>query len=112
MVGNKFFKKRNVKFGGKEEYYGKDTKHKDNWGEETIKGGHIGRYPTDILRYDVRKGTGGASTRPNELVDYMIKTYSNIGDHILDICCYDALTGKRAIQLQRNYTGIDLNPIL
>ena len=113
MVGNKFFKKRVVMYGGKEEYYGKDKKHKDNWGKETIEGGHTGKYPNTLLKYPVRKNKKGeinASTRCDKMVDYFIKTYTNPLDHILDITCYDALCGKRAILLNRKYTGVDINP--
>tara|TARA_R110000824_G_scaffold102588_2_gene244046 strand:+ start:971 stop:1639 length:669 start_codon:yes stop_codon:yes gene_type:complete len=90
---------------GKSEYYG-------SRGENKIpkKKGHYGKYPTNILEFPrhIRK----ASTRPDELVDYFIKTYTNLGNHILDITCYNALTGKRAILLGREYTGVDLNPQL
>ena len=44
------------------------------------------------------------------MVDFFIKTYTNEEDHILDITCYDALTGLRSKLLNRKYTGIDLEP--
>jgi len=108
MVGDEFHEKRNVKFGGKQGYYGKEGNNKKN--EYNKEEGHKGRYPNDLLEYDIRKGKGGASTRPDELVEFIIKTYTNENDNILDITCYDALTGKIAKKLNRNYTGIDLAP--
>lgn len=113
MKGNTFHKKRVVKYGGKCEYYGNDKKHKTSWGYETENGGHKGRYPNTLLEYPIRKSKASennASTRTDEMVDFFIKTYTNEEDHILDITCYDALTGKRAKKLNRNYTGIDLEP--
>ena len=111
MVGNELRMKRNVKFGGKQEYYGEDTKHKDgNWGEETEEGAHRGRYPTDTMEFPIRKGRGGAGTRSEEMVEYIVKTYSNEGQSVLDITCYDAITGHVCKRLGRKYVGIDLNP--
>ena len=112
MKGKEFHKKRNVIYGGQDKYYG-ECKVKDGWGEETDEGGHKGRYPNTFLEYPIRKSKkkdkNTASTRPDELVDFFIKTYSNEGDNILDITCYDGLTGKRCQILNRNYLGIDKN---
>ena len=90
-----------------------DKQHKKSWGYETEKGGHKGKYPNTLLEYPIRKsktGENNASTRTDEMVDFFIKTYTNEEDNILDITCYDALTGKRAKLLNRKYTGIDLEP--
>ena len=56
------------------------------------------------------KGEGGAGTRHADMVDYFIKTYSNEGDRVLDLTCYDAITGERCQELGRNYIGIDRDP--
>ena len=50
-------------------------------------------------------------TRDDENIDYFIKTYSNENETILDITCYNYLTGIRAKKLNRKYIGIDLEPI-
>ena len=117
MVGNEFHKKRNVIFGGQDKYYG-ECKVKEKiggWGEETIEGGHKGRYPNTLLDYPIRKSKkkdkNTASTRTDDMVDFFIKTYTNENDTILDMTCYDGLTGKRCDVLNRNYIGVDLNPI-
>ena len=109
MKGDKFVAKRNVKVGGKQAYYGEKLVNKKN--EYIEAEGHKGKYPNDLLEYPIRKGEGGASTRPDELVDFFIKTYTNEGDKVLDITCYDGLTGKRCDILKREYTGIDLDPV-
>ena len=117
MVGNEFHKKRNVIFGGQDKYYG-ECKVKEKiggWGEETIEGGHKGRFPNTFLEYPIRKSKkkdkNTASTRTDDMVDFFIKTYTNENDTILDMTCYDGLTGKRCDVLNRNYIGVDLNPI-
>eukprot|EP01050_Picozoa_sp_SAG11_P003043 SAG11_NODE_164_length_13880_cov_328.002540_2_plen_684_part_00 len=105
MDGEEFHQKRTVKHGGKQEYWGKSP----DKNVVTDEGGHKGRYPKTLLQYPIRKGDG-AGTRPAELVDFIIKTYSNEGDSVLDITCYDAITGERCLALQRNYLGMDRDP--
>lgn len=103
MIGNTFYKKKSA---GKSKYYGfrsKNIKYEDKTE------GHYGKYPNNVLYY--KRHIRGFSTRPDELIDFIIKTYSNEGDNILDITCYNYLTGHRAIKLNRNYIGIDLEPV-
>lgn len=105
MIGNEFHPKRKVKYGGKHGYWGKEGVNKDNniMKEE----GHYGRYPTNLLHYDIRKDHTGI-TRPDEMIDYFIKTYSNEGDNILDMTCHNNYVGDRCEILKRNYLGIDI----
>ena len=102
MVGDEVIPYRKVGFSNKTGYYGKC---KD--GELDEKEGHKGKYPIDLLIY--KRDIRGAGTRPDELIDLMLKTYSNEGDEVLDITCYDYRTGMRCLELNRNYTGVDLN---
>ena len=106
MVGDEFHPKRNVKHGGAQQYWGKSP----DKNVVTKEGGHTGRYPTTILRFPIRRGAGGAATRVPEMVDFFLRTYSNPGDEVLDITCYDAITGERCLALGRNYVGIDIDP--
>ena len=108
MVGDEFHKKRNVTFGGDQQYWGQEGQQVEN--EETEEGGHTGRYPTTLLQYPIKKGAGGAATRTEEMVEFFIKTYSNEGDTVLDITCYDAITGAVCRDLNRKYIGIDIDP--
>ena len=43
-------------------------------------------------------------------MEFFVKTYSNAGDTVLDITCYDAITGKVCRDLGRSYIGIDIDP--
>lgn len=112
MKGDKFHKKRNVIYGGKDKYYGECKVEKN---VETVEGGHKGRYPNTFLEYPIRKASKlnkhTASTRVDQLVDFFIQTYTNENDTVLDMTCYDGLTGKRCSVLNRNYIGVDLNPV-
>lgn len=101
MIGNTFYKTGRA---GKSDYYGSRGETK----VETTDG-HVGKYPNNILNYP--RHIRGFSTRPNELVDWILKTYSNEGDTVLDLTCYNALTGHRCLELNRKYIGVDLNPV-
>tara|TARA_R110000823_G_C15897631_1_gene496635 strand:- start:62 stop:760 length:699 start_codon:yes stop_codon:yes gene_type:complete len=109
MIGNEWNKKRNVKYGGSEAYWG-ECKTKNN--VITDEGGHRGRFPNDLLEFNISRSKTkekNAGTRPTELIDFILKTYSNKDSHVLDITCYDYRTGVRCLKLGRKYTGIDLN---
>lgn len=109
MIGDKFVKKRNVKYGGQQAYWGSDGVNKKN---EYIKSeGHTGKYPKNVLNYPIRKDKTGI-TRTDEHIDYFIKTYTNENDKILDMTCHCEYVGKRCDELNRNYLGIDLEKII
>jgi len=109
MIGDKFVKKRNVKFGGENAYWGESGVNKNN--EYIESEGHKGKYPTTFLEYPIRKGEGNGITRCDDMIDYFIKTYTNEGDTILDMTCHNKIVGKRSELLKRNYIGIDLEEI-
>lgn len=106
MIGDKFVKKRNVKYGGSSAYWGKEGATKDN--EYIEEEGHKGKYPTNILNYEIRKDKSGI-TRTDNHIDFFIKTYTNENDNILDMTCHNRYVGDRCKELNRNYTGVDLN---
>ena len=107
MVGDKFVKKRNVKYGGKHHgYWGKDGAVKDNTYDAD--NGHVGKYPTTYKDWIIRKDKTGI-TRTDEQIDYFIKTYTNETDTILDMTCCCNYVGDRCSQLNRSYIGIDLD---
>ncbi len=62
-------------------------------------------YPTNLLEYRTRKGI---FSRPKELCNFIINTYTETGDCVLDLTMGDGICGKSCIELHRNYTGIDI----
>jgi len=104
MNGDKFYKKRLNKMGAKNSYYDIRNNITHSQGGE---GGHKGKYPTTFLEYKVRRDDTGI-TRPDELMDFIIKTYSNKGDNVLDITCHNNYLGDRCLALERNFIGVDI----
>ena len=67
--------------------------------------------PSDILEFNVvpnRKGKLHSTQKPVELLSYLIKTYSNEGDVVLDNCMGSGSTGEACINLNRDFIGIEL----
>ena len=65
-------------------------------------------YPTHLLKYNIINHS--YSTRPVELCEYFIKTYSNENDIVLDLTCSNATAGVACKNLNRKYIGVDINP--
>lgn len=47
--------------------------------------------------------------KPVALMEYLIKTYSNEGDVVLDFCAGSGTTGVAAKNLNRNFIGIEMD---
>ena len=47
--------------------------------------------------------------KPVELLEYLIKTYTNAGETVLDNCMGSGSTGVACINTNRNFIGIELN---
>ena len=45
--------------------------------------------------------------KPVELCEYLIRTYSNVGDTILDNCMGSGSTGVACMNLDRKFIGIE-----
>ena len=68
-------------------------------------GGDTDRYPRTVLEFksDKQKNYLHPTQKPLELIEYMIKTYTNEGDLILDNTCGSGTTGLGAKNLNRDY---------
>ena len=74
------------------------SKHRDN-PEGT-------RYPKTVLRFGQEKGLH-PTQKPVELMKYLINTYSNKGDVVLDNTMGSGTTGVAAKDLDRDFIGIE-----
>ena len=67
-------------------------------------------YPTTMLEIPLPRFKGGHPTqKPVPLLEYLIKTYTNEGDTVLDNCMGSGSTGVAAKNLNRNFYGIELD---
>lgn len=65
------------------------------------------RYPTDILRFQRDKNKYHSTQKPVELCQYLIRTYTNENDVVLDNCMGSGSTIVAAIKEKRRYIGIE-----
>jgi site-specific DNA-methyltransferase (adenine-specific) len=65
----------------------------------------VGRYQTHLIQ--MKRTIRGFATRPDELIELFIKSYTDAGDTILDPTCYEGLSGVIAKRLGRKWIGID-----
>ena len=68
--------------------------------------------PSDVLEIDVvpnRKGKLHPVQKPIKLLEWLIKTYSNKDDLILDNCMGSGSTGVACLNTGRNFIGIELD---
>ena len=67
------------------------------------------KYPRSIVQFKpVKKGKHPAQ-KPVELIEYLIKTYTNEDDIVLDCTMGVGTTGKACVSLNRNFIGIESN---
>jgi site-specific DNA-methyltransferase (adenine-specific) len=75
----------------------------------TSKGDLPIKYPTSIKRFNsVRNGTH-PTQKPVALMEYLIKTYTNEGETVLDFTMGSGTTGVACVNLNRNFIGIELD---
>lgn len=67
-------------------------------------------YPLDILCFDTDTNKLHPTQKPVKLCEYLIKTYTNEGDTVLDNCMGSGTTGVACKNLNRNFIGIELDP--
>lgn len=65
------------------------------------------RFPLDVLEFPWPTNTVHPTQKPVELIEYLIKTYSNEGQTVLDFCIGSGTTAVAAINTHRNFIGIE-----
>ena len=68
------------------------------------------RNPTSIIKINNENYTFHPTQKPVALIEYLIKTYSNEGDTILDNCMGSGTAGVASKNLNRKFIGIEKNP--
>lgn len=80
-----------------------------NYGKFTYKP-HVSEdyYPTTLIEFPLPRFKGGHPTqKPVDLLEYLVKTYTNEGEMILDATMGSGSTGVAAINTGRNFIGIE-----
>ena len=82
-----------------------------NYGEQirvqTINEGE--RYPIDIIEFKRDKEKLHPTQKPVELLEYLIRTYTNESEIVLDNAMGSGSTGVACINTNRNFIGIELD---
>ena len=111
---------------GKNFYYPQmtlmDKPIKSGGNKESISGGNKGitgefkktythKYHTTHLVFDkIRRGSLHPTQKPIDLMEYLIKTYTNEKETILDFTMGSGTTGVACVNTNRNFIGIEKDP--
>jgi DNA modification methylase len=69
------------------------------------------RYPRDVIVFpsDKQKSNLHPTQKPLALMEYLVKTYTNDGDTVLDNCMGSGTTGVACVNTNRKFIGIELD---
>lgn len=67
------------------------------------------RYPQSIVEFSRDKDYFHPTQKPVDLLRYLVRTYSNEGDTILDNCMGSGTTAVACIKEKRHFIGFELN---
>ena len=83
----------------------------DNYGKGTSKQytQKYTNYPKQLIEFDSVQRTIHPTQKPLSLIEYMIRTYTNEGDLILDNTCGSGTTGRGAKNLKRDYIMMEMD---
>lgn len=96
-------KERIGKMLNQEHHLGKNNKLTGN-SEYTQK---FTGYPNEILEFDIEYDTIHETQKPINIIMYIIKTYSNEGDVVLDNAMGSGTTGIGCLNTKRRFIGIE-----
>jgi len=64
-------------------------------------------YPSEIIEFGLDKNVVHPTQKPVALMEYLIKTYSNENETVLDNCMGSGTTGVACVNTNRNFIGIE-----
>jgi site-specific DNA-methyltransferase (adenine-specific) len=95
--------KNPVKRGNNESAFGNRPSHKDEYLQEWT------NYPSQLLSFTSVNKAIHPTQKPVALMEYLIKTYTNEGETVLDFTMGSGTTGVAAKNLDRSFIGIELD---
>lgn len=113
-----FYKKLptyNPQFTEGKPYTCKQGSGSDNWNYDSSHGGSITvnegvRYPKTVVKFNRDKGKYHPTQKPVDLFRYLIRTYTNPGETVLDSCMGSGTTAVAATLEGRNFIGFETEP--
>lgn len=66
-------------------------------------------YPSNVVYFDIDTHRVHPTQKPVALLEYLIKTYTNEGNLVLDNCMGSGSTGVAALNTGRNFIGMELD---
>ena len=90
-------------------YRGNSTNYDMKWQRQITTVNTGTRYPRDIQVFSHDKEKYHPTQKPVALLEYLICTYTNEGDTVLDNCMGSGSTGVAAMNTNRNFIGIELD---
>lgn len=79
------------------------TNYKNEWKQEYT------NYPTNVLNYSLDADKYHPTQKPVDLLEYLINTYTNENDLVLDNCMGSGSSGVAAKKLHRKFIGIEMD---
>jgi hypothetical protein len=69
------------------------------------------RYPKQVIEFGViERGTVHPTQKPVALMEYLIRTYTNLGDVVMDNTMGSGTTGVACVNTGRSFIGIERDP--
>lgn len=92
-------------------YSQKSGRGSSNYGEQVkvITNNNGDRYPVDVIDFKRDKDKLHPTQKPVALLEYLIKTYTNEKETVLDNCMGSGSTGIACQNTNRNFIGFELN---
>ena len=109
LIEKKVKKKNNAKRLGKflhnPEHMGENNKllHESEYEQKWT------NYPSEIIEFGLDRDVIHPTQKPVALMEYLIKTYSNEGEIVLDNCMGSGTTAMACKGTKRNFIGCDLD---
>ena len=69
----------------------------------------VGNFPRTVLRFDTDTTNPHPTAKPVELLRYLVRTYTNPGETVLDFTMGSGTTGVACAMEGRNFIGIELD---
>lgn len=90
-------------------YRGSSTNYDMKWQRQLTTINNGTRYPRDVQKFTHDKDKYHPTQKPVALLEYLIKTYTEEGDTVLDNVMGSGSTGVAATNTNRNFIGMELD---